>query len=49
MPIFFLMMVLGAVGIVYIAFKDVDNPPWKALIMMVRNRNFGKGKEAPKS
>jgi len=47
MPIFFSMMVLCAVGIVYIAFKDVDNPPWKALATMIGN--MGKSKEAPKS
>jgi len=28
MPIFFLMMMTGAAGIVYICFKDVPGAPW---------------------
>jgi len=28
MPIFFLMMVVGGLGIVYLAFKDVESAPW---------------------
>jgi hypothetical protein len=28
MPIFFSLMVLGAIGIVYLAYKDVETAPW---------------------
>ena len=28
MPIFFTMMILGACGIVFLAFRDVESAPW---------------------
>jgi len=28
MPIFFLMMILGAAGIVFLAYRDVESAPW---------------------